>query len=205
VSTITTTAPLIYVASLSDYNAGRLHGVHIDATLDIDDIWSAINDMLAASPEFRSFPAGGPAEEFAIHDHEGFLGLSIGEYDSIERVHAIAVAITEHGAKAAAFIAMDSDNVDKLDDIDDYCAGEYDSPDAYRAELFEELTLAQFTSELAQADKRSFEPRALVRFFEESIAPYIDIEAASAHGYDDDVEFVKNAESNTVFVFRYEI
>lgn len=45
--------PRIYVASLSDYNAGTLHGEWIDATQELDDIWAEINAMLAASPEAR--------------------------------------------------------------------------------------------------------------------------------------------------------
>ena len=36
-------SPRIYVASLSDYNAGRLHGVWIDAAEELDEIWSQIN------------------------------------------------------------------------------------------------------------------------------------------------------------------
>ena len=41
----------IYVACLAAYNNGRLHGVWIDATDDIDDIQDQINEMLESSPE----------------------------------------------------------------------------------------------------------------------------------------------------------
>ena len=68
----------IYVADLAAYNSGKLHGVWIDATLDPGAIQEQINKMLAVSPE-------GFAEEYAIHDYEGFHGYSLGEYD--ERVH----------------------------------------------------------------------------------------------------------------------
>lgn len=83
-------SPRIYVASLSDYNAGRLHGVWIDAADDLDEIWSQINAMLAASPE----PG---AEEFAIHDHDGFYLVNVHEYESIENVHLLAEGIARHG------------------------------------------------------------------------------------------------------------
>jgi hypothetical protein len=43
--------PRIYVASLSDYNAGRLHGVWLDATEDYDTLSTGVAQMLAASPE----------------------------------------------------------------------------------------------------------------------------------------------------------
>jgi hypothetical protein len=40
--------PRIYVASLSDYNAGRLHGVWLEAT-DIDSVRVGVAGMLKAS------------------------------------------------------------------------------------------------------------------------------------------------------------
>jgi antirestriction protein len=51
------------VASLSDYNAGRLHGVWLDANREPEELQASINMMLAASDE-------DVAEEFAIHDYE---------------------------------------------------------------------------------------------------------------------------------------
>ena len=79
----------IYVADLAAYNNGKLHGVWIDATQDLEDIQEQIKQMLAKSPE-------GFAEEYAIHDYEGFCGYSVSEYDSIELVHEIAFFIEEH-------------------------------------------------------------------------------------------------------------
>lgn len=45
----TTFAPRIYVSSLSDYNAGNLHGVWIDADQSADDIRAEIAAMLRDS------------------------------------------------------------------------------------------------------------------------------------------------------------
>ena len=70
-------APRVYVASLSDYNAGRLHGVWIDATDDLDTIWAHVQAMLAAS-------ASPGAEEWAIHDFEIPFGIGISEWESME-------------------------------------------------------------------------------------------------------------------------
>jgi len=81
----------IYVACLAAYNAGRLHGRWIDATLGEDHIWTETKAMLAASPE----PG---AEEAAIHDCEGFQGAPIEEYSSFKTVAAFAEFIAEHGA-----------------------------------------------------------------------------------------------------------
>jgi antirestriction protein ArdA len=73
----------IYVTDLAAYNNGKLHGVWINVTDDLDDIQEQINKMLASSPE-------GFAEEYAIHDYEGFDGYSLGEYEGIEAAHEIA-------------------------------------------------------------------------------------------------------------------
>lgn len=50
----------IYVACLASYHQGHLHGEWIDATQDIDTIYTAIQTMLAASPIDN-------AEEWSIH------------------------------------------------------------------------------------------------------------------------------------------
>lgn len=79
----------IYVADLAAYNNGKLHGVWVNATDDLDDIWNQVNQMLAKSPE-------GFAEEYAIHDYEGFDGYSISEYEGLETAHEIACFIEEY-------------------------------------------------------------------------------------------------------------
>jgi antirestriction protein len=71
------TSPRIYVACLAAYNSGRLHGAWIDAASDVWEIWADVQAMLAASPE-------ADAEEFAIHDYEGFEGVRIGEFESLK-------------------------------------------------------------------------------------------------------------------------
>lgn len=58
----TSTSPRVYVASLSDYNSGILHGCWCDFT---EDIHAQVDAMLKASTQEV-------AEEWAIHDHEGF-------------------------------------------------------------------------------------------------------------------------------------
>ena len=87
--------PSIYVASLSDYNAGRLHGRWIDADQDAEAIAAEVQVMLAQSLELG-------AEEWAIHDHDGFGGLNLSEWESLEWVAAIGAAVVQHGADAVA-------------------------------------------------------------------------------------------------------
>lgn len=108
----------IYVADLAAYNNGRLHGAWIDATQDTEDIWAEVQAMLKKSPE----PG---AEEWAIHDFEGFAPLRLNEYDSFDHVSAIAQGIEEHGEAFAAWLSND-DSVD-LDDFSEAYAGTWDS------------------------------------------------------------------------------
>jgi len=88
-------SPRIYVACLAAYNAGHLHGQWIDADQSADDIREAISEMLSRSP------ARG-AEEWAIHDHDEFQGISIKEFESIDTVAALAALLTEHQSAAVA-------------------------------------------------------------------------------------------------------
>lgn len=75
----------IYVASLSDYNAGRHHGawIDVDEWMDADDLQEKINAILKTSPEAAE--TGWPAEEWAIHDMEGFPS-NMGENTPIQDI-----------------------------------------------------------------------------------------------------------------------
>lgn len=87
----------IYVADLGAYNYGKLHGAWIDATQDLDDIYAQILGMLATSPV-------GFAEEFAIHDYEGFDGYTVSEYEGIKSLHEIALFIEEYSGLAGTLL-----------------------------------------------------------------------------------------------------
>lgn len=123
----------IYVADLAAYNAGHLHGVWIDATQDVDDIQDQINAMLVASPVEG-------AEEYAIHDYEGFDGYDLGEYEGIKSAHEIALFIQEYEEFGGALLSHMAD----LDEArraasENYC-GCYESLADYAQELTEETT-----------------------------------------------------------------
>ncbi len=123
----------IYVADLAAYNAGHLHGVWIDATLNVDDIQDQINAMLAASPVEG-------AEEYAIHDYEGFGSYSLHEYAGIQSAHEVACFIEEWPAFGAALL----EHMGSIEDArraaeEDYC-GCYHSLADYAQELTEETT-----------------------------------------------------------------
>ena len=88
--------PKIYVACLASYNEGNLFGRWIDcAGKSASDIQAEIDLMLQNSPVED-------AEEFAIHDHENFLGIELNEYETIENVVKIVECLTLHGKPFAA-------------------------------------------------------------------------------------------------------
>ncbi len=94
----TSETPRIYVASLADYNAGRLYGSWIDANQSAECIHDEIAQMLATSKE----PI---AEEWAIHDYEYFGDLQLSEYEGIDQVAEAAFQITEHGPVFASLLS----------------------------------------------------------------------------------------------------
>jgi len=124
--------PRIYVASLSDYNAGRLHGCWIDATQPIEEVWTEVNAMLAASPLVG-------AEEWAIHDFEDFGPLRLGEYDSLEQVACIGSGIAEHGVAYAIWAdhVGSSQWAERLDEFADHYQGRWDSARDWAEELLD--------------------------------------------------------------------
>ena len=124
----------IYVADLAAYNNGKLHGVWIDATNDLDAIRKQINQMLAESPE-------GFAEEYAIHDYEGFGGYALSEYAGLEAAHEIACFIEEYpdfGGELLNNFGGDLEEA-RAAAVENYC-GRYKSLADYAQELTEETT-----------------------------------------------------------------
>ncbi len=129
--------PRIYAASLSDYNAGVLHGVWLEAAEPVEQLHEAIGEMLAESPTTHRY--GDVAEEWAIHDYEGFGShLRIEEFDSLDRVHLLAARIAEHGEAFGAWQANQGDD-DEAEQFEDHFAGEFSSAEDYGEHLLDEM------------------------------------------------------------------
>jgi antirestriction protein len=129
-----TDTPRIYVACLASYNNGELHGTWIDADQDADHIRAEIAAMLKDSP----VP---DAEEWAIHDSEGFGGLRLSEGEDIEKLAELAELTVEHGDVFAKLV----DHVGGLQYLEhakqlmeDEYAGAHDSLEDFAYELLED-------------------------------------------------------------------
>ena len=160
----------IYVACLAAYNNGHLHGDWINVT-DVASIWEAVQAMLFASPKDE-------AEEWAIHDYEGFEGAQVGEYFSFENVVELADFIREHGELGAQVLNYYGGNIEDAKSRFDEYAGEYDSLAAYAEELTEQSG----------------------ETIPERLAPYIDYKAM-AHDYEQSGDFLTFEVSGSVHIF----
>lgn len=122
--------PQIYVACLASYNNGILHGKWIAADQDTDSINEEIYEMLADGPIQG-------AEEFAIHDFEGFGGARIEEYDSINHVSELAAFISKHGELGAELLSYHSiEDAEKV--LEENYHGAYDSEVDFARALFDD-------------------------------------------------------------------
>lgn len=126
--------PRIYVASLADYNNGILHGTWLDATQDAHELQTQLDAMLAKSPT-------GFADEFAVHDYEGFGEYRVGEYDSLILISRIAHGIHDHGPAFAAWASRFEHDRDALDRFEDAYLGHWSSAEAYAEDLMESIGL----------------------------------------------------------------
>ena len=126
-------APRIYAACLAAYNNGCLHGRWIDATQEPDDIQTEISEMLAASPI-------SDAEEWAIHDYEGFEGARLEEYSGIEKAHALALFIVERGELGAKLLEHVGGDLEQAEAAFGDYAGEHESLADFAREITEETS-----------------------------------------------------------------
>lgn len=146
---MTTTAPKIYVASLSDYNNGILHGRWIDCDKDADWMRAEIADMLRGShypnvtvehPETGEMVPS--AEEYAIHDSEGLPFT--GEHIDLDRIAEYMETIDDlNDSEIEAFhawIENDSDREIDVDSFRDQYRGCWDTLEDYVQNYWEECS-----------------------------------------------------------------
>ncbi|MGF1979777.1 MAG: antirestriction protein ArdA [Nostoc sp. CmiSLP01] len=170
-------APQIYVACLSAYNNGFLHGMWIDCTQDTEDIQEDIEWMLSWSP-CRNYEA---CEEWAIHDFQNWCGIHIDEYESIEKLAELAQILSEHGAAYAAYYEYDSSEA-SVEDFQEHYWGEYENEQDF---VYDQL-----------------EQQGLIKNLEDMGIPsfYLDFKAIARDWFIDDYYSVEES-YNKVYVF----
>jgi antirestriction protein len=122
----------IYVACLAAYNGGRLHGTWIDAEQDADDIQTQVDAMLASSPEPM-------AEEWAIHDYEGFEGMTIHESHGFAEVAELAALLSEHGPAYAAYANNIGEQYAAADGFEESFNGTHASEQEFAEQLIDDV------------------------------------------------------------------
>ena len=123
----------IYVACLAAYNAGTLHGEWIDCEeKDADEIREAIAGVLKTSPEPN-------AEEWAVHDHEGWHGLINSEWPETEKLAEWAELIAEHGEAFAMYGGHIGSDYATAEGFEDAYRGKWDSFQDYVEQTCEEI------------------------------------------------------------------
>jgi antirestriction protein len=109
-----------------------LYGAWFDAAQEADELWKNIKKMLEGSPS----PG---AEEWAIHDYEGFGLLHLNEFESLEAVAKIAAGIVEHGPAFAAWALHVGADSDLLDEFEEAYMGEWESGHAFAEEMVDDM------------------------------------------------------------------
>lgn len=133
--------PQIYVASLADYNAGRLYGVWLAADQPVDDLEQQAEAMLAASPE----PG---AEEYAVHDYENFAGIRLGEFTPLATISRLAAGLAAHGPAFAGLVEWLGVEAATDEAFRDHYRGSWDSVQDYAEDLLGESAVDQYLDEI---------------------------------------------------------
>lgn len=80
------------------------------------------------------------AEEWAIHDYEGFGNFRLSEFESIDTVARIAKGITEHGSVFSHWIDhVGTSDSDALEAFDDHYLGTWNGLGDYAEQLLGDL------------------------------------------------------------------
>jgi antirestriction protein len=101
------------------------------------------------------------AEEWAIHDSEGFGSLRLHEYESPTTVSRLGNGIAAHGPAFASWASICDNEPEALGQFDNHFLGNWESAEAYAEELFDQLGYQQ----------------QLEATLPESILPYVKLDA----------------------------
>ena len=124
--------PRIWVGSLADYNAGRLHGDWFDAAVPDERLLAEVQAMLDASSE----PV---AEEYGIFDYDEFGAFKPSEYEDLRIVTAVARGIAEHGPAFAVWAELHGADQAMLAQFEDAYIGHFDDPEDWARDMLADI------------------------------------------------------------------
>lgn len=136
--------PRIWVGSLADYNAGRLHGDWLDAAVPDEELRAAVQRILAGSHE-------PDAEEYGIFDYDEFGAFRVGEYEQLDVVTRVARGIAEHGLAFAAYAQLHDADPAMLDSFGDSYVGKYNSPEEWARDVLHDSLEAELDRTVPEA------------------------------------------------------
>jgi antirestriction protein len=124
------------------------------------------------------------AEEWAIHDYEGFGPFQVGEYESLEVVSAVGLGIAECGLAFAAYASWAGTSEEALSRFDECFFGCWPDVEAYARDLAADLGWDE-----------------ALRRLPEGLQPYVDIDY-KALARDLHSEVITVTSGDEVFIFR---
>ena len=141
--TTKTDRPRVWIACLAAYNAGKLHGEWVEVPSSADELHEEIARILAASPE-------PDAEEWSIHDHEGFYGIEVSENPDLDELCRLADMIEEHGQAYAAYCDMVGADYATPDGFEEAYQGEWDSEQEFAENFIDDMGILSDAPEVCQ-------------------------------------------------------
>jgi antirestriction protein len=115
---------LVYIACLSAYNNGYLHGAWVDASEGIEHVKECIKEILSSSPVAEE------CEEWAIHDFQGFGNYKVDEYHNLDELCEVAEFLKEcdkFPAEVVSWLIDDYGIEGAKEKMEDDYIGEFDS------------------------------------------------------------------------------
>ena len=122
-----TDKPKIYIACLAAYNSGHLHGKWVEPADTVEGLQEQINQVLKSSPVKN-------AEEWAIHDYDGFYNL--GENPDLKDIVKLA-EVYNAGGQDKIDDFLEYYQIEDLDSLEDSYQGHYQDFSEFAQEMAE--------------------------------------------------------------------
>ena len=156
----------IYVASLSDYNAGILHGAWFDLSEyeDALELYEAIKKQVLETSPTAKAEGLELTEEYAIHDYDGIYPDNLGEYENLDYLMDIQNCLnqcaTSEDEEAFCTWLNEIGNKPDYDSFETSYCGKYESKEDYTYQYIEDTGLL---SDMPEWMQKYFDYEAFTR------------------------------------------